>query len=71
MGHADRLAAPIEVPGSLGASEPEIFVQIGPATHRGRKPGSLRGRCALLLLLAMSIAGYGAMFYIGQIFLVN
>ncbi len=65
MAHAERLSLPLEISG------PKVFEQDGTASVAGRKPASLRGRCALLLLLALSVSGYGAMFYLGQALLVR
>lgn len=65
MGHAERLSLPLEISG------PKVFERDGQIPCADRKPASLRGRCALLLLLAMSASGYGAMFYFGQAFLVK
>lgn len=62
MAHAERLSLPLEISG------PKVFEQDGAIPVADRKPASLRGRCALLLLLALSVSGYGAMFYFGQAF---
>ena len=68
MGHADRLSAPLEVPGTVQGT---THGTTGQSKRTGRKAAGLRGRCALLLLVAISAAGYGAMFYFGQAFLMN
>lgn len=65
MSHAERLAMPLEISGA------EAFESDKQALRSGRKPSSLRGRCALALLIGLSLAGYGAIFYFGQTFLVR
>lgn len=60
MGHAEGLVAPQESPdaGKQTAS-------------KGQKKRAFRGRCALFLLLAVTLAGYGAMIYFGQMLVMN
>ena len=60
MTHAEGLVAPQEGPNAGGLAE-----------QRGLRKRTLRGRCALVLLLTMIVAGYGAMIYLGQVLFVK
>ncbi len=65
MGHAERLSLPLDMSGE------ESVVRGEQVSEVNRQPTSFRGRCALLLLVAMSVSGYGVLFYFGQVFLVR
>lgn len=60
MTRAEGLVVPQEGPNVGGLAE-----------QRGQKKRTLRGRCALVLLLTMVVAGYGAMIYLGQLLFVK
>lgn len=65
MSHAERLSLPLEISGA------ETFERDEQGSSSHRKPSNLRGRCALAFLIALSVAGYGAIFYFGQTLLVR
>jgi hypothetical protein len=66
MGYADKLSAPLAV-----SAQTDPLTSDTLAEHAGNRPANLRGRCALLFLLGLSVLGYGAMFYLGQSYLKN
>ncbi|WP_282604492.1 hypothetical protein [Pelagibius sp. Alg239-R121] len=70
MAQADGLSASLEITGPQ-ISGSEVSGQNEQLKGSDRKPANLRGRCALLLLVAIAVIGYGAMFYLGQRYLVN
>lgn len=55
--------------GLIAASE--VSEASSPVEQAKQKKRTLRGRCALVLLLAMTLAGYGAMIYFGQALLMK